>query len=150
MYAIPNKCLELRLLLHMQYNVFDVKFLVPSKFFMRFFFKHDAFNVGVRPRSQKLIWHKYSIYTHVLILWIKGCQLSRYFKCDVTHQKYFGLGWTALDKVRKHIFYIIDDIIILLWRRFCDILCVVLSFLVLDYSIYLFPTLSWFYFITSK
>ena len=53
MYAIPNKCLELRLLLHMQYNVFDVKFLVPSKFFMKVFFNtmHSMWGLGQEAKS---------------------------------------------------------------------------------------------------
>ena len=53
--------------------------------------------------------------------------------CDATHLKSFGLEITALNKVRRCIVYTLNDIIIFFYRWFYDVLCVMLSFLILVY-----------------
>ena len=54
----------------LRYAVFDVNFLVPTRFLMKIFrcnvFLNDAFHVGVRQRSQYLILHRIlDIYLHI-------------------------------------------------------------------------------------
>ena len=68
------------------------------------------------------------MYTHILFLWTKGCQFFRNFMCDLTHQNSFGLGWTAVNEFRGRILYILDNIMIFLYRCIYDIMCFVLSF----------------------
>ena len=50
--------------------------------------------------------------THTLILLLKGCQLFRNYICNATHHNPFGLVLTAVNEVCKHIFYILDNIIV--------------------------------------
>ena len=66
------------------------------------------------------------MYTHVLILRIKGYRFSRNLMCDATHHKSFGLGLTAFNGVHRHIVYILDGIFILLYKCIYNILWVML------------------------
>ena len=68
--------------------------------------------LGIGKYAQGLFYIEYSIYTPVLSLWIKGCHLFRNCLWDATHNESFGLGLTALNEVRKHIHYILDNIYI--------------------------------------
>ena len=43
------------------------------------------------------------MYTHIFILWIKGCQLLRNFMCDATYNNSFDSVWTAVNEVSMHI-----------------------------------------------
>ena len=52
--------------------------------------------------------------------------------CDVTHHKSYGLALTAVSEVRWRIVYILVYIIIFLHRYFYDLLCVMLSFQILE------------------
>ena len=65
------------------------------------------------------------MYTHVSILWVKGCQLFRNFLWYVIHHKTFGLVLKVFNEEHKHITFIIDDIYILFYHCFYDILCLV-------------------------
>ena len=73
--------------------------------------------LGIYEYSQSLFYMEYSIYIPVLVLWIMGCPFFRNCIWDVTHNKSFGLGWTAINEVRKRIVYMTYDIIVffLLW-----------------------------------
>ena len=93
------------------------------------------------------------IYTHLLVLCIKGCQFLRKHICDVTHHESFGSGWTAFNAVCTHIVYIFDDVffIALMGLRYtvCD---VELPYTVFFIPFYIYPVffisyfflLSWF------
>ena len=48
--------------------------------------------------------------------------------CDATHNKPFGLVLTAVNKVRRHIVFILDNITVLLYQWSYNILCLILSF----------------------
>ena len=114
------------------YAVFDVKFLVPAMFLMKGFHSnylkriHYMSVLGKNPQSWFYI--EYSIYTSILVLWVKGCQLFRYCMCDTIHWKYFNTSLTATNKFLKRIFYIVDDIIILFYQLLYVLLWVVSSF----------------------
>ena len=64
---------------------------------------------GLGKYDQSWFYIEYSIYTHVLVLYIKGCQFFRNCMSDATNNNSFGLGLTAINEVRKCIDYIIDD-----------------------------------------
>ena len=66
--------------------------------------------LGLGKYSQSWFYIEYSICTHVLVLWIKGCQFFRKCMSDVTGNKSFGLVLTAINELRKRIYYILDDI----------------------------------------
>ena len=85
------------------------------------------------------IWYniKYLMFTHILILWIKGSQFFRNIICDVINHSSFGSWWRSLDESLKLIVYILNNIIIFLLRCIYDIRCVILSFVIL-----------WFFFIS--
>ena len=51
------------------------------------------------------------MYTNVLVLVIKGCQLFRKCVYDGTHNKSLYLVLTAVNEFHRHIFFIIDNII---------------------------------------
>ena len=57
------------------------------------------------------------MYKHLLILWIKGCQFFRNYMFYATHNNPFGLVLTAVNKVRRHMAFILDDMIMFLYRR---------------------------------
>ena len=69
------------------------------------------------------IWFyiEYSTYTHILVLWINGCQLFRNFMSNATDNKSFGLELTDINEVQKRIDYILDDIYIFFYRWLYDI-----------------------------
>ena len=69
--------------------------------------------LGLDEYAQSRFYIEYSIYTHLLFLWIKGCQFFRNCVCDETHNESFGLGLTAINKVPKGIVYMYYDIIVL-------------------------------------
>ena len=52
------------------------------------------------------------LYTHVLVLWIKGCQLFRNEMCYVTNKNPFVSGITDVTEAHKRIVYIIENIIV--------------------------------------
>ena len=70
--------------------------------------------LGIGKCAQSWFYTEYSICTPTSILWIKGCQLFRNCRCNVTHYKSFGVGLTAINEVRNSIDYILEDIFILL------------------------------------
>ena len=91
-------------------------------------FLHNECHVGVRQRTPWLILHKIlNVYTRTN-LWIKGCQLFRKFICDVNHHNTFRSGLTYVNELHRHIFIILDNIIVLFFKRLFDILCLMLSF----------------------
>ena len=52
------------------------------------------------------------MYIPVLILWIKGCQLSRKYVYGENHHNPFGSGLTSVNEVSKCVVLILDDIIV--------------------------------------
>ena len=73
-------------------------------------FLHDAFHVGVGKEYQNKLYIKYSMYTHILLLLIKGCPFFRNLMFYATHYKSFGLGRTAFNESDSCISYILDYI----------------------------------------
>ena len=67
------------------------------------------------------------MYTHKLILCIKGWKLLRNYMCHVTHHKSYGLVLTDAIELLNCIAYILVHIIIFLLRWFYDILCVMFA-----------------------
>ena len=66
------------------------------------------------------------MYTHILILWIKGFQLFKIFMSDATHHKSFGSVRTYFNKLCRHILYILDYIYFLnqcIYIMVCLMLC---------------------------
>ena len=57
--------------------------------------------LGLGKYAKSWFYIKNSIYTHVLILWRKGCQFFRKWMSDVSNNKSFGLRLTAINKVCK-------------------------------------------------
>ena len=112
-------------------------FWFPPGFLFRVFllkdlvliFLHEAIHVGIRQINQRLILHKIiDVYPHIIFMnkWLSI--FSKIFMCDVTHQISFGLGWTAVNGFIRGVVYILDNIIIFLYRCIYDIMCFVLSF----------------------
>ena len=67
--------------------------------------------LGLGKYAQSWFYIEYLIYTHVLVLWIKGCQLFRNCMSDENDNKSFGSGITYINEVQKHIVYMTYDII---------------------------------------
>ena len=59
--------------------------------------------LGLGKEDQSWYYIKYSMYTHTLNLWIKGCPLYRSFVCDATHNKSLGTGLTDSNELCKFI-----------------------------------------------
>ena len=77
--------------------------------------------LGIGKFSQSLFYIEYSIYTPILSLWIKGCQLFRNCMWDATHNKYFGLGLlTDINELHKRIYYIVGNIFVLFYQWLYD------------------------------
>ena len=72
--------------------------------------------LGLRKYAQSWFYIEYYIYTHILVLWIKGCQLFINCKCDATHNKSFGLVFSAINELRKRIVNMTYDIIFYFYR----------------------------------
>ena len=66
--------------------------------------------------SKSLFYIKYLLYTHVLVLWIKGCKLFKNFICGVTKNKSFGWVIIAVNEICRLIIYILDKIFVLFYR----------------------------------
>ena len=64
-----------------------------------------------------IFYIEYLIFTHILVLAIEGCQFFRNCMCDATHISSFGSGRTAINELHKCIYYIVDDIFAVLYRR---------------------------------
>ena len=64
---------------------------------------------------------------------IKVYQLFRNFVCDIMHNNSFGLWLTDVNEINEHIVFILDKIITSFYQWFYDILCAILSFLILVY-----------------
>ena len=62
------------------------------------------------------------MYNHIFILLIKGYKLLINQMCDATKHRLYVSGLTAVNEVRKHIFYILGDIIIFLHQWLCGIM----------------------------
>ena len=98
----------------LRYILLGYKFLFSIKFFMKDLFiylKYYVVNFEVRYRIQKRFHNEYAMYTYIIILWKKGCQLIRNFVCDETHINSYGLGLIASNEVYRHIVYILGDIL---------------------------------------
>ena len=87
--------------------------------------------LGLGKEVKGFFFIQYLLYTHVLILYIKVSKLFRKIICGVMHHKSYGLVLTAAIEVRKHVPYILDNIIIFPLQWFYDILGVILSFQIL-------------------
>ena len=70
---------------------------------------------------------KYLFYTLVLILWIKGLSFLQKLGRWCGSSLPFFLRLTAANDVHKHIFYILYNIIVLLYQSLYNILCLKLS-----------------------
>ena len=68
--------------------------------------------------SKGWFYTEYSIYTHILVLWIKGCQLFINCMSNVTNNKSFGLGLTAINEVHKRIYCMLDGIFVFFYQWF--------------------------------
>ena len=68
------------------------------------------------------------MYTHILVLLIKGCQLLRNFICNVTQCNPFGLVLTYVNEFRRCIVFILDDIMFFLCQWLYKIKFLKLSF----------------------
>ena len=62
------------------------------------------------------------MYTHILVLWIKGSQLFRNYMSNATDNKSFGPGLTSINEVRNYIVYLTYDMIIFFWQLLYNIL----------------------------
>ena len=71
------------------------------------------------------------MYTHILILLIKVCQLLRKYICGVTRHKTFGFGLTVVNEVCRHKVFILGNTIVLFYWFLYDILCLMLRFFLL-------------------
>ena len=78
--------------------------------------------LGVDKYAQSWFYIEYSINTPKLSLRINGCQLFRNCKWYATQNKSFGLGLTAINEVRKRIYFILDDIYIFFYWWLYDVL----------------------------
>ena len=72
--------------------------------------------------AQSWFYIEYSIYTPKLVLWKKGCQLFRNCIWYVTQNNAFGLGTTTIIEMCKCIDYILDNIFVLLYQWFYDVI----------------------------
>ena len=72
--------------------------------------------LGIDIYAQSLFYLEYSIYTPAWSLWIKGCQLFRNWMWDAAQNKSIGLELRAINEVRKRIYYILDDIFLILYQ----------------------------------
>ena len=71
---------------------------------------------GIGEYAENWFYTEYSMYTPVLSLWIKGCQLFRNYMWDATHNKSFGSVLKAINEVRKRIYYVLDNIFVFFCR----------------------------------
>ena len=72
--------------------------------------------LGIGKYAQIILYIEYAIYTCILILWIKGCQLFRKYLSDAANNKFFGSWLTDINEVRKRIDYILD-VVFFLFRQ---------------------------------
>ena len=121
-FVLTLKCITKPLLITILFIVFSVQIITVFflqglwwKYFVVHFF-HDEFHVGVRQRIPKLIFHTISIYNQVLIWCIKGFQSFRIFVRSTTHHKPFYSQLTAVNEVREHIFFILDNIFVFIYQ----------------------------------
>ena len=63
---------------------------------------------------------EYSLYTHILFLWRKGFQLLRKCTINATDNKSFGSVLTAINEVRKHIYYKVANIFVFFYQWLYD------------------------------
>ena len=77
--------------------------------------------LGIGKYAQRWFYIEYSIYTHKLVLQIKGYQLFINCMSDATNNKSFGLVLRASNEVCKRIYYIIDDIFVFFYQWLYDI-----------------------------
>ena len=63
--------------------------------------------LGLGNSAQSWFYIEYLIYTHKSDLLINVCQLFRNCMNDATDNKLFGSRLTAINKVRKNIYYVI-------------------------------------------
>ena len=75
--------------------------------------------LGLVKYAQSSFYIEYSIYTHKLVLWIKGCQWFRNCMGDATNNKSFGSVLTAINEVRKRKDFILDDIFVFPTDKTC-------------------------------
>ena len=108
------------------YQVFDKNILIC-------FFYHNSFYIRVRQRIQKFILHQILYFYPRINFMNKGMFIFRKFICDVTHHKPFGLGLTDFNEVCRNIVYIIKNIITFFYRRFYNIICMILILIILIY-----------------
>ena len=66
--------------------------------------------LGLGKYVQIRFYIEYSINTHGLVLWMKGCKSFGNWMCDATHNESFGSVSTASNEAPKIIYYTIDDI----------------------------------------
>ena len=68
--------------------------------------------------DQSWFYIEYSIYTHVLVLYIEGCEFFRKCMSDATNNNSFGSVLTATNDVGKCIYYIIDGIYFFFYQSY--------------------------------
>ena len=72
--------------------------------------------LGLGKYGKSLFYVEYPKYTHVLILWIKGCQFFRNCITDANNNNSFGLGLAAINEVRKHMVHILDNLFVFFYQ----------------------------------